>query len=246
MIKAKSELYRYLAFNKGTVFINIDNPLLTSLQLPEKIIKYGVSTSGDYTGILLSANPFVEMVWKNNNRGTEDYNHITSSIPGRYNFENILASVTVGDYFGVPVNSIKKAIENYRTESLRSHLINSANKNTVLLDAYNANQTSIEATLHDFLSVVAENKIVILGDMLELGSYSREEHKKIYEFLIRNNINAYLIGTCFKNIAGKGIYLCFNDVDDFIEWLKSNPLRSSYILVKGSRKMKLEKAMDYL
>ena len=245
VIKAKSELYNYLSETKGTIFINSDDPILNSLKLPDKIIKYGVSEDNDYSGRLISSSPVVQFCWKTKNDPCKNYTTVKSGLPGSYNFYNLLAAVSVGDYFGVSQDMIKHAIENYTPVNLRSQLVKT-DKNTILIDAYNANPSSMEVALYDFLEVEADNKIVILGDMLELGSYSSGEHNKIIEFLTRNNIEAFLIGKNFRKAALSGNYSSFNDIDEFIEWLTIHSIISCYILLKGSRGMKLEKAMDYL
>ncbi|MCX6257741.1 MAG: UDP-N-acetylmuramoyl-tripeptide--D-alanyl-D-alanine ligase [Bacteroidia bacterium] len=250
VIKTKAELYLYLAEKKATVFKNADNPVLNALTAPENVIKYGMSDKYHYSARIISADPFVSIRWSNNGALCHDKELVTDSLietmlPGRYNFENILAAISIGNHFGIESSSIKKAVENYKPQNNRSQIIHSGS-NTILLDAYNANPSSTEAALQNLLHIKTENKMVILGDMLELGEYAEEEHRKIYNFLLSHSIPGILIGKMYKSIANNALYPSFDQVDDFLEWLPQHRIQSAFILVKGSRGIKLEKIKDWL
>lgn len=246
VIKAKSELYRYIEKTLGTLFLNKDNSLLNSLASTPKIITYGTDENNDCIGKLLNLTPFVELEWKARNE--KKYNEIIKTqIIGKYNFENILAAICIGNYFKVSAADIRDAIEKYIPSNNRSQIITKGT-NTILLDAYNANPTSMQAALENFSELKAENKMLILGDMLELGNESKKEHKNIIEELKRRGFtNTILVGKEFTNASkDQNLFLTFNTSDEAAEYLKDKNIQNHSILIKGSRGIKLEKLTELL
>lgn len=227
VVKAKSELYDYLRAKNKKVFVNPnDEKQIAKTKDIESIIF-------DKSIKFIEANPFVKLSYNN----TE----ILSNLIGAYNFANISAAITIGNYFNVTTELIKEAIENYVPSNNRSQVINTKT-NRIILDAYNANPTSMKAALESFSKLQANNKTIILGDMFELGKYSSNEHQSIVNFIKELNLDeAFLIGENFYKTTTK--YKRFNGFNEFEEYIKNNQIESSTILVKGSRGMALERVV---
>ncbi|MFP4555724.1 MAG: UDP-N-acetylmuramoyl-tripeptide--D-alanyl-D-alanine ligase [Bacteroidales bacterium] len=239
VIKAKSELYAHLEKNNGVTFINSENKKLVKIAQQfdfKKRIGYQ-----DAFSVLNadSVNGFLNFSMNHNNT----YYDVTTNIVGEYNFENILAALAVGNYFGVDMVNAIKAIEAYMPNNSRSQRINTR-KNVVILDAYNANPTSMELALTNFDKLPANSeKLVILGDMLELGEYTEKEHTRIGNMAKRLFNNVILVGDNFKHIEE-----CqwFKTSLDCLNHLKSNPKKGFTILVKASRGVGLDKVLEGL
>lgn len=239
VIKTKSELYRYIKSKNGTIFYNHDNPLLTELvdDIQNKI-SYGTKNAS-LTGELLSSPPFVH-VKANFKKGVL---YLNSNLTGDYNFENILASACIGNYFEVDPIAIQKALKSYYPQNNRSQLINK-NGLKIIMDAYNANPTSMHASIKSFMSNISNNSYLILGDMLELGNYSRQEHIAVLE-LLRSypSINVFTVGKNFYEIATDFNCKPFQNVELLCKYLKESPIKDGDILIKGSRGIQLEKVL---
>jgi len=249
VIKAKGELYNYLAENKAVVFVNTDNKVLNELLsgFDLKMITYGTSKSAYCYGEFIASNPFLELKWglKDKPDNTRN-NKINSKLVGNYNFENALAAICIGAYFCVSPEKIKIAMEQYKPKNNRSQLVKTL-ANTLVLDAYNANPTNMVTVIENFSKVDALNKILILGDMLELGNYSQNEHTKIVQLIKEKGFkDVYLIGNNFSEASKNTNYRSFKSVDNFNLWVSKNKIINSYILLKASRKIHLEKIIDYL
>jgi len=244
--KAKSELYEYIKNNNGKVFVNYDDPKLFKLSGNLPKITYGKSQNADYFGEIHKTNKFLKITFSCKKSLNKKY-VISSNVFGNYNFENIMAAISVGSYFGVEKEDIKKAIESYIPTNNRSQLIET-DRNTILMDAYNANPTSMNQAIEAFYSMNLANKVVILGDMLELGEDSKKEHAKILNEVLKQKYDKILlVGKEFSAVAKNGQNLsCFYDNKEIITWLKHNPLSNSNILIKASRGVGLEKIIDYL
>ena len=231
VIKTKCELYDSVKRDWGTIFVNQDDPILK-----EEAIKRGVKTTifygkgTKYEAEIVSSDPFLTIQWK-------DYT-IHSQLIGRYNFDNILAAITIGKHLEVEDQLIVKGIEEYTPTNNRSQY-KKTEKNQLIIDAYNANPTSMNASLDNFIQMKAESKTVILGDMKELGHVSDTEHQNIADKLNRSDIqNILLVGENFaKTTCSKAKF--FADVKELNEYLESNPFNNQTILVKGSNSMKL-------
>ena len=238
VIKAKSELYQYIKKTKGKVFVNADNELLSKLLEGIEKITYGTSEKSNCRGEVTEVNPFMKITFSGEN--------IASHLPGRYNAENILCAICVGGFFGVEMKSIKQAIEEYIPSDNRSQLVKKRS-NTLLLDAYNANPTSMEASVSNFADMDLPNKVLIIGDMFELGNFSKTEHEKILKLIFQKNFSKILlIGAEFCEAGKNSAYKLFKNSQEAFDWLKKNPIENSTILIKGSRGMKLEKVVEAL
>jgi len=244
VIKAKTELYEYLRKVNGVALYNDKNPLLT-----EKIFK-NVNRAvpfSDPTGIELIMEPLPSDLYLSL---TATYQHINYSIEtnlfGAYNIENVKAAIATGLFFDVDMKDIVTAVREYQPANNRSQ-IRKTNNNTLICDAYNANPTSMHLALESFIGIRAEKRLVILGDMLELGEKSEDEHKKLLDELLSHNLgNSILVGPIFQQVSEKTGFKSFVSVIKLIEYLRSNPVKGSTILVKGSRGMGLEKIFDLL
>ena len=237
--KGKGELFDYIQAHQGTVFVFNDQEALRELSksIANKI-SYGV-TDAAITGAILSAKPFLSVHINHPEIGT-----INSRLVGDYNYPNILAAVAVGLYFKVPAEKIRTAIENYSPTNSRSQMIR-AGSNEIILDAYNANPSSMQAAIANFAALPSDKKILFLGAMAELGEESIDEHQKLI-----NLIQSYswqqviLVGDEFKKVSHA--YMHFNNSKEAAEWVKLNLPENAFLLIKGSRSTKMEKVLDEL
>lgn len=248
VVKAKSEMYHYIKEKGGKLFVNTDNPLLRTLSEGINKVSFGTSDNTDFTGIFVESNPFVKLKFK----AKQDVQNITkkptvlTQLVGNYNYENILAAACIGHYFKVSEVEIQKGLEGYVPSNNRSQVMKTQH-NTLLLDAYNANPSSMNAAIENFAQMDQPNKMVILGDMLELGDDSRKEHDAIVKLLNNKKItNVILVGPFFME-SGKLIKATtFSNSDEAVSYLKKNSVRDTTILIKGSRGIKLEKVAEVL
>ncbi|MDG3583698.1 UDP-N-acetylmuramoyl-tripeptide--D-alanyl-D-alanine ligase [Galbibacter pacificus] len=237
VIKGKSELYNHLINNHKTVFFNADDAIQKE-KLENYQKKYGFSaiSASDVKVNLTSADPFVEVLYKNK--------AIKSQLIGAYNYTNIAAAITIGCYFKVPTEAIKEAIEAYLPSNNRSQIIKTR-KYKIILDAYNANPTSMKAALENFSALKDDHKTVILGDMFELGPSAKEEHQIIADIATGYNFErVFLIGSHFYEANTQG--LKFKDFDAFKKSFQTDLPTKGTILIKGSRGMALERILDVL
>lgn len=242
VINTKKELYDNLAERGGYVFVNVANPLLMNVLCGVKYTTYSSSAemSANVNGRLLRCAPYVEFEW--NNR------HISTHFVGAYNLDNMLAAITVGLHFGVSEDDICSAISDYIPANNRSQLTKTE-RNTLIVDAYNANPTSMMAAIDNFELMEGENKVVILGDMLELGEQSILEHQTIVRRLINSKIEkVILVGKEFKKVCEELGVDKFEIVDSLNETFNSqlSILNSKLILLKGSNGIGLYKLIPYL
>ena len=238
VIKGKSELYDYLRLNNKAIFFNADDPIQLD-RLGVYINKYGFSTSKfQYYKIeFLGANPFVTL-------RVEDIT-IQSQLIGRYNFTNCSAAVLIGKYFNVPIHDIKEGIENYMPQNNRSQIIKKHGYQ-IILDAYNANPTSMQAALENFQAIdEKKKKIVFLGDMFELGQIAKTEHQAIADLTAQMNFDeVFLVGESFNNCQTQ--FKKFASFDTLAAYLKNTSLPQGSILIKGSRGMALERILEFV
>lgn len=238
---AKSELYQYLARTNGIAFVNASNQVLIDL-----LEKHNLNNKVDY-GFdefkVLDTDDSKKTLSFTFNAHNRTY-HINSQLVGGYNVENILAALCVGDYFGTSIEVGIDAIEDYTPTNSRSQLFTTA-KNEIILDAYNANPSSMELAISNFSLLASSNpKMVILGEMLEMGDYTNEEHKRIAHLAISSFNELIFIGEGFKGLTG--IMPWFASVNECAEVLAKNPIEQKTILLKGSRGVKLEKLLNNL
>ena len=240
VIKGKCELYNYLSKNNKTVFVNRNDSIQLEKSSGIKSFTFGVNkANADVLINSVTANPFVEVTFSNCK--------ITSHLIGLYNSNNINAAIAFGIYFKIPNEAIKAAIEDFVPDNNRSQLLN-INSNTVILDAYNANPSSMAAAIDNFLQLDNPKKIAVLGDMFELGSESLEEHKNIVSLLLnKKNVTTYFIGNHFyKSKLDQSNMHFFETFDSFTETASQLKFENTTILIKGSRGMALERLLDYL
>lgn len=232
VIKAKSELYHFIKENNGKLFLNEDDDLLTKLAKDIPSIKYSRLEINN-----ISSNPFLSFEWKNLKIETQLY--------GEYNIPNILAAIKIGEYFNVEITAIKAALEHYVSTNNRSQIVKLPN-HTLYLDAYNANPTSMNAAIDSFSKLVDTKKLLILGDMLELGHVSQEEHQKVADKINQLKLNALLVGNEFQQIKNNYELKSVKNTDEAIAWLENNLNTFNSILIKGSRGIRLEKISEYI
>ncbi len=241
VIKGKSELYSYFTAKKeGLIFINRDDAI--QVEKSEDLTQFSFSFLDKSANIYIQncqTNPFVKL----------DFNNIEvqSHLIGAYNATNIAAAITIGNYFEVSNNQIKKAIESYIPTNNRSQLLEK-NSNKIILDAYNANPSSMKAAIENFTKLDAVDKLMILGDMFELGKESIEEHKNMVEFIEKEyNSRVFFVGKDFCSSQKKNEKLqFFENFDTLKTYLSENKITNKTILIKGSRGMALERSLDVL
>ncbi|MCD8031314.1 MAG: UDP-N-acetylmuramoyl-tripeptide--D-alanyl-D-alanine ligase [Bacteroides sp.] len=235
VIRTKGELYDYLRKKKGVVFIHQDNPLLRDIAQDLSLVRYGTTQECFVRGEVTGNSPYLSLCWK---ESAETTTHATTTqLIGAYNFPNALAAITVGIYFGIPAAEVDAALAGYQPANNRSQLIRTAH-NLLIMDAYNANPTSMQAALDNFRQMEATRKVVILGDMKELGKESQQEHQKIADLLSSSGFQrVILIGSEFGQVRHP--FERFPDVAAFAEYLRQEPLTGSTILIKGSNSTRL-------
>lgn len=242
VIKAKSELYDYVRKSGGTIFINGDDALLIDLAKEIPQLKYGKSEHDLVRGKITRETPFLSLEIQFKNTLIQ----VDSLLVGAYNFSNILAAACIGHYFGVEPADIKAAIETYKPENNRSQFIQTPS-NKVVMDAYNANPSSMEAAISNFAKLSDTGKVLILGDMLELGEESIPEHQKILDLAQYSGATQImLVGKNFSESIKKSTFQNFLSVEEIIEFVRENPLNGKTILIKGSRGIRLEKLLAVL
>jgi UDP-N-acetylmuramoyl-tripeptide--D-alanyl-D-alanine ligase len=240
VIEGKSEMYDYLSQNDKMVFINLEDPIQVDKAKSLKSFSFGLNKdNADVVIKSIQANPFVVV-------GYSDL-IITSHLIGLYNANNINAALAIGKYFGVIDNDIKEALESYIPENNRSQLL-SKGTNEIILDAYNANPSSMEVALVNFIQLDKPNKMVILGDMFELGTESIVEHENIVNLLLKEEATqCYFIGKDFYyNKIEKENFHFFETFESFSNALKELKFENKMILIKGSRGMALERTLDFI
>ena len=241
VLHTKGELYDYLREHDGHVFINSNNELLKSIAHGLKTTTYAIDGEADIQGYVTNFSPLISITW--NKKGAEPH-AVDTHFVGIYNAENILAAVTVGLHFGVASESICHALETYKPQNNRSQFIETGH-NRLVVDAYNANPTSMMAALENFKALQLLAKGVILGDMLELGSQSAEEHHSIVDFLKQSPFEfVYLVGNQFAPVSD--MFQTFSNVSDLIIHLEQSPLHNKTILIKGSNGIGLTKILPLL
>ncbi|MGE5394214.1 MAG: UDP-N-acetylmuramoyl-tripeptide--D-alanyl-D-alanine ligase [Candidatus Saccharibacteria bacterium] len=242
VIKTKSEMYDYLRQKGGKCFINADNPLLIKQAGILEQITYG-KTSGCYLMGELASTEYHLVVKALFPKG---WLYLKSKLIGDYNFENLLAAACVGKYFEVDPLLIQKALEEYTPSNNRSQLIK-GESNTIIMDAYNANPTSMMMALTNFVGINNDNKCLILGDMLELGEVSDAEHQKIVDYIEANTFpEVMLVGPQFKKTTAGQEKKKFDNVELLFNYLQTHPVNNKLILVKGSRGIHLEKILELI
>jgi UDP-N-acetylmuramoyl-tripeptide--D-alanyl-D-alanine ligase len=239
VVRAKAELYDFLRNTGGTAFVHTDNSVLSGLctSLPT-VVCYGTASEAFVSGKITAAAPVLALEWKGGS--------ITTRLVGTYNFENVLAAICVASYFGVEEDRINAAVEGYVPTNNRSQSVDTG-RNRLIMDAYNANPSSMQAALESFSALRVCPKMLILGEMKELGDYSREEHQKLMDRIPADVDKVFLTG---ENYAGcKSVspnWKLFPTTDALGKYLQTHPIEGYHILIKGSRSNRLEKIVSSL
>jgi len=239
VIKGKSELYDYLKSNKKFIFYNSDNKKQSNiLNGYANTFTYGLNDDSNCNIINCSNEDSVHVNYRSE--------LIKSNIYGDYNFENICIAIAIGEYFGVSFEQIKKGIESYLPENNRSQ-VTITERNTVVLDAYNANPTSMKLALESFCKTSYTNKMIIVGDMFELGNDSIHYHQEIINYLEKiNDSIIYIVGEYFCNTKHSDKIKSFSSKKELINNLSKTNVSNYSILIKGSRGMQLEKIIEFI
>ncbi len=240
VIQGKSEMYEYLSENDKLAFINLEDPIQVEKAKRLKFYSFGINkANADVNITAVKASPFVEVAFSNLT--------IKSHLIGLYNSNNINAAITIGKYFNVEEEKIKEAIESYIPENNRSQLLTKGS-NKIILDAYNANPSSMAVAVENFLQLESANKIMILGDMFELGNESLSEHKALIDSLItEDSVQCFFVGAAFyANKVDKANFSFYETFDAFSDSFKGLAVENTTMLIKGSRGMALERTLDFM
>lgn len=244
LMRTKAELYRFLARNKGLAFVNCCNATLINLAREANLVNPICYSSFCSVNVVRTDSGKPYLTCSLEAEGSSASVNLNTSLVGEYNLENIHAAATVGIYFDVSIPDIKRAIERYSPDNYRSQLVTTT-RNRVVLDAYNANPTSTENALRNLAGLSHAKKVAILGEMLELGTYSREEHGRIVQLLKELNFHkVILVGEGYAPFAD--IFTYCPNVRECASYLKENPLSDAMVLVKGSRGVALENILSVL
>lgn len=241
VIKAKSEMYHFIKASGGKLFVNADDELLMRLSEGISRITYGTTPKADCKGIDDKESFLAKGIFNDKGSVVE----IQSKLAGRYNFYNILAATCVGFNFGLTLAQIKNGIEEYVPSNNRSQVVKKET-NTIWVDAYNANPSSMRIAIENFAMLPGNGKVLILGDMFELGEDSVKEHQALADLIESRKVwdGVYLVGKEFAK--AKTSAKIFTSTEEFINWISTNPLKNKTILLKGSRGMAMEKALEKL
>ena len=243
--RTKGELYDWLREHDGTAFVNRDNEHLQQMRKGLPLIEYGKPGHDGLLveGEVLECNPFVKFRWRS---GKGEWHTVQTSLIGAYNVDNALAAITIGLKFGVKEQDASEAVADYKPQNNRSQLTETG-RNSLVVDAYNANPTSMAAALENFSMIKAQDKMLILGDMRELGEASDEEHRKIVEEIVKYGFTqVWLVGSEFAKAADGSGFRLFADVDEVNKALESEKIAGKTILIKGSNSIGLTKTITNL
>ncbi|HEY3405829.1 MAG TPA: UDP-N-acetylmuramoyl-tripeptide--D-alanyl-D-alanine ligase [Ohtaekwangia sp.] len=240
IIRGKSELFQHLITHNGIVFINSQNDILANMAKRFKEVLFYPAVGDYYHCTITGADPFVKIL-------AENGDEITTHLIGAYNFENIASALCIGKYFGVDAAKANQAIAEYIPGNMRSQVVKK-DSNTIILDAYNANPSSMQAAIENLADMKANDKVLILGDMFELEGEAEQEHRNLGKLIREKKFSeVYLCGNLIRSAREE-----FPDAkhfvskEDLIAALKRNPIKNATILVKASRGIGLETILDYL
>ena len=239
IIKGKSELYNYLIDNNKVIFYNSKNTEQSNIiNNYTNSFSFGSNSKSNCVINKLKSDNCVGVKYKNNS--------IVSNIYGEYNFENISIAIAIGDYFKINLKLIKQGVESFTPENNRSQIINKGN-NIIILDAYNANPTSINLAIKSFNNIKKKNKMIIVGDMLELGQTSDKYHQQTIDYLEKlANISIYIVGVNFCKTKYSKRIKSFTSTEELINNISKLNISNYSILIKGSRAMQLEKIVKFI
>lgn len=243
VVAAKGELYDFIGRNGGKLFYNSSDDVLVKMLSDRDML--GISYSSDGVSVIRDDDPYLKLI-------LPDGDQVNTRLVGSYNLNNVVAAVSIGDFFGIGRGDAIDAVSSYVPSNNRSQFVQGVS-NRIVVDAYNANPTSMNASLRNFESLRGDRKVLILGDMKELGADSLAEHAGILSSISPSDYTVcFFVGEEFRKAAEKlGVQsdtrmLFFDTSDDLKVFLERNPLKDVYILVKGSRSMRLEKVLDVI
>lgn len=240
VIEGKSEIYKYLSQNDKLAFVNLEDPIQVERTNDLKTFSFGVNrNNADVCITSIKANPFVVISYSDV--------VISSHLIGIYNANNLNAAISIGKFFEVDDLSIKAALEGYVPENNRSQML-TRGTNQIILDAYNANPSSMAVAIENFLQLDGSNKLMILGDMFELGAESKKEHHEIVDSLLKEKeVRCYFVGEAFYlSKVDNPQFKFYESFDSFSTSVKDVDIENYTILIKGSRGMALERTLDFL
>ena len=243
VVRTKTELYDHLHGKEDTLaFLNADDEILSAHAYGLRTVTYGTSADCYVQGSLEENGVFMSFSWKHGEGDT--WHHVQTKLIGSYNFANALAAATIGTYFGVDADDVCKAIEDYTPTNSRSELVHT-DSNTLIVDAYNANPSSMQASIDNFRRLPMDGKMLILGDMRELGADSEAEHQKVVDSLVSAGFkDVVLVGECFARTHNN--FVCVPDVGTLIDMLRKEKPAGKTILIKGSNGTRLYTLPQYL
>jgi UDP-N-acetylmuramoyl-tripeptide--D-alanyl-D-alanine ligase len=245
--KGKGELYDFLAGELGVAFVNSDSKDLVAMQQERRltnVVLYGTGNSDNsVTGQIVENSPYLTLEWENNKSGKSHIAH--TQLTGAYNFDNVLAAICIGEHFGLSDEEITTGVEIYQPKNNRSQIVNTAT-NTLICDYYNANPSSMVVAIENLGRIDAGRKVMILGDMFELGDESAKEHASIIKKALDTPVNERIfIGKDFATGSSPDKNATYyQTAEDAINGLKANPIKNATILIKGSRGMALERLVE--
>ena len=240
VIRTKGELYDYIRRSKGKIFIKKENEYLQSIAKGIEQITYGNGDDAFASGQVVSCDPFLVFNWKQQGK----LHNVETHIIGSYNLDNVLAAVAVGRFFKIPAERISRAIAAYEPTNNRSQFKKTDN-NELIIDAYNANPSSMKVALDNFITMPVQPKAIILGDMRELGPTSDELHAEVVAQIKKGQFDkVFLCGEHFSKVGKE--FSPYATTEAMVEELRKQPLKGYHILIKGSHSMGLEKLADIL
>jgi UDP-N-acetylmuramoyl-tripeptide--D-alanyl-D-alanine ligase len=239
IVKAKNELYHFIAGTKGSLFVNGDDDLLMKLSVENSRKIYSENSNHSCKAKMLKSDTFLKLEWKEQ--------QITTKLVGAYNFQNALAAICIGQYFKVNNEDVISAIKEYEPGNQRSQLMETGN-NKLIIDAYNANPTSMRLAVENFAHISAKNKLLILGDMLEMGESAYSEHKKMIDLVSKLKFkHTYFVGKEFMKFDEKrSKNKFFSNVSELNKYLKKQATKNNFVLLKASRGIGLERTIPFL
>ena len=239
VIKGKSEMYAFLETHHKSAFVNFDDPI--QVEKTNNLNRFGFSMNNNPLANIQITNAYAQPMATLEVQNTV----ITSNLTGLYNLPNLAIAVSIGLFFNIPVQTIKEAIEEYVPQNNRSQWVKT-DKHSILLDAYNANPSSMHVAIENFSQLEGTEKLMILGDMFELGTESDVEHQRIIEEALQTKIPTVFIGSHFyKSRISNNAALYFETVEAYFDYLETNAITQNLLLIKGSRGMALERIMKH-
>ena len=239
--KGKSELYKHIKAKNAKLFVNGDDDVLMELSEGIERTLFGSQQKFYSSGAVLKRKPFISFEFEYNGHSSGE---IQTQLVGAYNFSNLMAAACIGCYFDVSIEEITFALSAYKPSNNRSEMVDTG-KNKLILDAYNANPSSMELAMSNFAEMDHEPKLALIGHMLELGKESQAEHQKLVDHLSDLKLKTILVGSNFAECNKKGFHYC-ETPEELMKWLKANPIENHLVIAKGSRMVAMEKAKEFL